>query len=478
MKKALFIALTVLTLSAASAQVATPARDAVAVPPPPGPGRAKASPAGGGFRVAEGDALPAGYFAKAKGYLPGDSILITNGSTGESLQVLNLGTPDEEEETLLLLSIDAARALGIAEGMSGSVRLEVRPGSFDEAARGLAVIGDAVANSRAEEPEEPARRGDDLPRRPHHAAEEEAPGDTPPAEDYVAEGVTEEDTVPPEDAEEELPGEDFIVEGYEDDGIIEEDLEITANEETVKPEEESAAPVAEQGALSAADAEEAAPHVADTVPETALDAALAAGEERIEPEEIPPLGEYRAEESAADAGGAAAEESAQEEESPDTAHEAIVLTPAGPQHEQGAAAEGNAADAQGEEAVEELRAPTEAGEQGAENAEAAAGAAENAAQSAEATSAQDAAESGFARYVTDARRLVHGAYYVQIAALKDAENIRTTLERYSRYPLALVQTPGGAYRILIGPLTADEYGATLARFVEEGFSDAFVRRVE
>ena len=48
----------------------------------------------GVIEVAGKDELPAGYFGKAAGYLPGDSVSITNPNTGITLQILNLGTLD------------------------------------------------------------------------------------------------------------------------------------------------------------------------------------------------------------------------------------------------------------------------------------------------------------------------------------------------------------------------------------------------
>jgi hypothetical protein len=79
----------------------------------------------------------------------------------------------------------------------------------------------------------------------------------------------------------------------------------------------------------------------------------------------------------------------------------------------------------------------------------------------------------------DAAKLRSGSYYIQIATMSNEKNINNLLADYSdKYPIALVPSPTStAYQVLIGPLSVDEYGAVLARFKTNGFKDAFVKKI-
>ena len=60
----------------------------------------------GTISVAGRGDMPSGLFGKAAGYLPGDTVSITNPTTGITLQILNLGTLDASDGVALLLSQD------------------------------------------------------------------------------------------------------------------------------------------------------------------------------------------------------------------------------------------------------------------------------------------------------------------------------------------------------------------------------------
>ena len=56
-------------------------------------------------------------------------------------------------------------------------------------------------------------------------------------------------------------------------------------------------------------------------------------------------------------------------------------------------------------------------------------------------------------------------YYIQIATLRDDENILEIVNKYgNKYPITIVPTANGAKQVLVGPVTLDEYGTVLARF--------------
>ena len=69
-------------------------------------------------------------------------------------------------------------------------------------------------------------------------------------------------------------------------------------------------------------------------------------------------------------------------------------------------------------------------------------------------------------------------YYIQFATFGDIKNVYAAKERYSKFPLCVVKTAKGLYKVLAGPLTVDEYGAVLAKFRDFGFKDAFVRKIK
>ena len=68
-------------------------------------------------------------------------------------------------------------------------------------------------------------------------------------------------------------------------------------------------------------------------------------------------------------------------------------------------------------------------------------------------------------------------YYIQIATLKDDENILEIVNKYgTKYPITIVPTNKGTKQVLVGPVTLDEYGTVLERFKSYGYKDAFLRK--
>ncbi|MDR2897590.1 MAG: hypothetical protein LBU99_02160 [Spirochaetaceae bacterium] len=72
--------------------------------------------------------------------------------------------------------------------------------------------------------------------------------------------------------------------------------------------------------------------------------------------------------------------------------------------------------------------------------------------------------------------LEKNSYYIQLASLKDVQNITAIVYSYGKgYPIKLRTSPADICQVLVGPLSKDEYGSVLSRFKKQGFSDAFVR---
>ncbi|MCI1208035.1 MAG: hypothetical protein LKF96_01140 [Treponema sp.] len=105
--------------------------------------------------VADKNVLPAGLFAKTVGYLPGDSVSVTNPVSGKTVEVLVIGSLDPSEGVAILLTPEAASALGIEKNSNNLVKLTKRSGQLDEIVSGTAVIARAPDESGTPEEEAP-----------------------------------------------------------------------------------------------------------------------------------------------------------------------------------------------------------------------------------------------------------------------------------------------------------------------------------
>lgn len=75
--------------------------------------------------------------------------------------------------------------------------------------------------------------------------------------------------------------------------------------------------------------------------------------------------------------------------------------------------------------------------------------------------------------------LVSGKYYIQIATLSKDENILEVVNKYSaNYPFVIIPLSNGSKKILVGPLTVDEYATVLERFKSYGYKDAFLKKIK
>ncbi|MDY3758102.1 MAG: hypothetical protein SOZ72_01855 [Treponema sp.] len=501
----------------------------------------------GTISVAGRGDMPSGLFGKAAGYLPGDTVSITNPTTGITLQILNLGTLDASDGVALLLSQESAEKLGVVEKSDTQVKLAPRSGYFDQSVSGAAVLSrigneDSTKTEKVEEETQVAEVSDvvetpvmenstDVPDE-NIAAEEvaEAPVETEssevadnsfletknaveqasPAEVHpeeimesaVAEEITSEDplfdneaasvthvsaedfSVPEEPAaeiadspveseevaespveEETSPVEEVaeapVEEAFEADELSPVENELAADESVlevaaVEPEaeiEEEASPVEE---VAEAPVEEAfeVDELSPVEKELAADESVpevAAEENSVDEEvaEIPAESEVVAEAFEADELEPVANEIDTKESEPEVAavetegedYSPIVLVPAEPVPAE------NTLEAVVEEKIEEVK-PVMA----------------------------EVNLKSFTDYIVDSENdLRKNSYYVQFATLGDEKNIESTINKYNKYPLILVPNGKGAYKIMVGPLTVDEFGAVQAKFKSFGYKDAFVK---
>lgn len=466
--------------------------------------------------VAEEGVLPQGLFAKAFGYLPGDSISVTSLSSKESVDILVIGALQSKEGIAILLSPEAAVALGISKTTNNVVKITKRSGQLDEAVVGTAVIGSAAEDFASYDNSEETDDDDEEVAEEFIdedsvnfavAAEskvEETPVDSEAVEadvEYISATEPEaEEVVAEVEKADEITGEKVVAEvekadetTAEKDVVVITPTEEAAEEDSLPEEAVAAAPEAEEKSAEEVveelveDEEEViaeeyveADDLYDFDDETEkvaapFDEALNEDYDAVKPAEDAVAAVEKAEESetektsetleeeviaeAFDESKVAAEEDAVVAETEktsdsdeDESYEPIVLVPASANPP--VAEEKNVDDAETAASVEETAQPV-------------------------VSTASDSFN--FDKYIVSSLSdLEKGKYYVQIAMLGSEDNIRSTIKKYGKqYPITLVPLASGkGYQFLIGSLNMDEYGTVLNRFKSYGYKDAFLRRIK
>lgn len=493
----------------------------------------------GVIEVAGKDELPAGYFGKAAGYLPGDSVSITNPNTGITLQILNLGTLDASGGIAILISEESAKSLGIERNSGVKVKLAPRSGYFDETVSGNAVLDEKTLPAAKEEPVSDVSAEPAVQAGPEAASQpaENAAVSVEPAAPVAVAGVPliadTEDNAEEENAE---------VAAVEDEAETPVD-EIDSEDETDFSDEEklSAEPVEEE--VSADDepsveeqtepviVEAPAPTEECEVPEEpyedyesvedgfleskeAVEQPSPAEESEVEAvtvEEPDPIEEETEDLPEEENEELVIVEEPQEEEpetptEDETEEEAVTVEEPSPIEEDSAAEENQMEEvSEPEEVVAEPNAEPEAQSSGEsessdyapivlvpsepESPEPPVDASiENEPieivpvesvpeeKTAEPEPLQTEYPVSIQDYVVSSESaLASNCYYIQIATMGNIKNIENILVKYSKYPVSLIPA-GKNYRVLVGPLSVDEYGAVLAKFKNAGFKDAFVRK--
>ena len=440
----------------------------------------------GVIEVADEGKFPAGHFGQAAGYLPGDSIFVSNPATGVTLQFLNLGTLDSAEGVAVLLSKESAKTLGIDKDKNVRCKLNMRYGSFDESVVGQAVIdeSDAARMNDKKENAELAKADVEVPAEEKAAepvAVEEIPAETVeavPAETVEAvaaetvEAVAEE-TVPAagvplieeeeiaEETVEDIPAEteEAVAVAVESEEEIVEDYEMD-DEDFAGTKKAVEAP----SPAEIAEVEEEKENTAEEIV-----AAEAVTEEAVTEETI--AEEVPAEEKTAPVVEksvlAEVETKPVEEEivAEDEEYAPIVLVPT----------EKVVPETTPAETVEIESTMSSREETAVSVVPVAESAAENKIEVAETRTASP--KTSFEKYIVESESLLpKNRWYVQIASYGNVENIEKTVSKYSKYPLNLVPNGKGAYRVIVGPLNEDEYASVLKKFKAFGFKDAFLRK--
>ncbi|MBO4387112.1 MAG: SPOR domain-containing protein [Treponema sp.] len=462
--------------------------------------------------------LPKGLFVKASGYLPGDNVSVTNPMTGETLELLNLGSMDASSGSIMLLSKEAAEGLGISPDANLKIKLSSRKGSFDQSAAGVGIVssifpGDVAYTKPAsgkntsyeyETVSLPpsADESDEDDEADEAVAYETLPADAsakkdddyeeiaalePMSDEELAKyGLATEDGVGGEpvsdssliakentktekkpqygtdskgeriDSLEPVKEEEASAIPY---GSLDSDFdgekvayneplgsEYVAEEEIVRPissnliaaldpseEDDGDEVLAEEEAELVEDINEPVAIVIPVNPDAGPETDFA-GEEIVaaEPIEGEPVAKIEL---------TPPEEDKDEEEvasvEPDEPYTPIVLVPSDDLTP-----------------PKEEKKPVEIKPTPQKNK----------------TPTKD-----IAARLRKESELDRSRYYVQIATLAENSSAQALIDKYGKYPLIMIQNSRGAYRVLVGPLSVDEYGMILERFKCYGFKDAFVK---
>lgn len=466
--------------------------------------------------VAEEGVLPQGLFAKAFGYLPGDSISVTSLSSKESVDILVIGALQSKEGIAILLSPEAAVALGISKTTNNVVKITKRSGQLDEAVVGTAVIGSAAEDFASydnseetdDDDEEVAEEFIDEDSVNFAVAAESKVEETPVDSEAVEADVEYISATEPE-------AEEVVAEVEQADEITDEKVvaevekadETTAEKDVVviTPTEEAAEEnsLPEEAVAAAPEAEEKSAE--EVVEELVEDEEEVIAEEYVEADDLydfddetekvaAPFDEalnedYDAVKPAEDAVAAVekAEESEAEKTSETLEEEVIAETfdesKVEAEEDAVVAETEKTSDSDEDESYEPIvlvpasANPPVAEEKNVEDAETAASVEETARPVV--STASDSFN--FDKYIVSSLSdLEKGKYYVQIAMLGSEDNIRSTIKKYGKqYPITLVPLASGkGYQFLIGSLNMDEYGTVLNRFKSYGYKDAFLRRIK
>lgn len=470
--------------------------------------------------VCEEGEMPKGLFAKTIGYLPGDSVTVTNPANGTTVDVLVLGSIDSGEGVAILLSSEAAEKLLIKKDSNVQVKITRRTGSIDESVSGTAVL----AEESEENVSEPETEQNIAETEESQNSVELEEAETPVEENKISESDSEitecetpvedtktvelENTEPveentgseaesevleekPEDIENEN-SEVFDADSFDEEAEApadeqKEDLsESVETEELSEPEDtntENSPEPSEEDNSEKIDApapeaqkepegeivDEKEPENLETEEDSAGPESFSEDIENVETETNSDVTEDKeqsehfesealseVENTEISESAPLAETTAAEEYAP------IVLTPSAlnpPETEENENIEEESRD----EPQKEVFVPEQAEEK------------------VESSAAEENAEiSDFESFVTTDAELKKGMYYLQIATLSNEENVANLTEKYGKkYPLALIkQENKNAYRVLVGPLNADEFGMIKERFESYGFKDAFLRKIK
>ena len=436
--------------------------------------------------VVDEGVFPEGLFAKTVGYLPGDTISVTNVAGDTTVDLLVIGALDPSEGVAIMLSPEAAAEIGIEKDSNNIVKITKRSGQ-DERVFGTAVIAksdelpkeDLVQEEVAEETDEYDVEYNPADFHEEYVEEEEVEEETDeyeydveynPAdfhEEYVEDEEIEEEFIEAEELED--IAEEEVAETLEDE-LIEE--EIAAYEEEIESEEVSDEKIED---LPEEFDEEIIQEVDESIEEETEEIVIEEVAEDLVAEEEIPLEEEFVEADSLDELESLDEELEVVEtddevelieEATEEEYEAIVLVPV----ESNPPAVESTEEEIVEETIEPIVAPV----------------VEKSVTVVPEPiilepSKETETSTSYQKYlVPSLQDLESGKYYIQIASLRDDKNIEEIISKYANnYPITIVPNRAGTVKqVMVGPLSMDEYGVVLQRFKSYGYKDAFLRKIK
>lgn len=409
--------------------------------------------------VADEGVLPVGLFAKTVGYLPGDSVSVTNPATGITINVLILGSIDPSAGVAILLSPEAADKLFITPNSNTQVKITKRTGMLDEAGSGTGtVVEDTPTDTLL--PNQMKNNLDSrlgsLDQTLGTAANETSPTEVAPSEETPsALAPSVEEPTPEHDATTEIQA-------------ASPDYDITAIEEVPMNHvlsEHNPVYIVESLNEDPFTGFETEPEPAPTSEETGV---VISDETEIAPSDDWPSIEDT---MFADEYLAAADSSLVDPFAP------IILVPT----------EEHPPEEEDKNEVKEEVVPSFTEEEPSETVPEPEEVAPLTIVPEPVKSAVIVDDIPYTTLGTPEQRplmkslsqLESGKYYVQVATFAEQKNIDRMLKEYgSKYPFVMVPLKSGrAIQMMIGPLNVDEYGAILARFKNLGFKDSFLRKI-
>ena len=482
--------------------------------------------------VVDEGVFPQGLFAKTVGYLPGDIISVTNISGETTVDILVIGALDPSEGVAIMLSPEAAKAIGIDVNANNIVKITKRSNQ-DERVYGSAVIAkanstDSSDNSKpsvqppaSNQEDEVEWLIDDEPQTDIQTVIVEETEDEESADNEPQEEIIEEEVVVPQEIEEdtfdennieETPAEEVIEENEESpvEETVEEQTEEPAEElpvEEEQVEEEVQAEEFEADELEAIEEETPVEEVIEDTEELPVEEEQVEEEiqaEEFEADELEAIEEETPAEEVIEETEEPAEEETVEEQTEEPAEELPVEEePAEEVIEENSEEEPDEAiivdlppvvqenhaeampveEAPVEQSFEENMVEEAIEETPVEETIEEASVDENQIEEAiDLTPVEETVEDSSVEQVIDITaddKLVANKYYIQIAVLKNQKLIQEIVNKYGKnYPVVVIPLSNGNSQVLIGPLTVDEYGAVLERFKAYGYKDAFVRKIK
>ena len=413
--------------------------------------------------VADEGVLPVGLFAKTVGYLPGDSVSVTNPATGITINVLILGSIDPSAGVAILLSPEAADKLFITPNSNTQVKITKRTGMLDEAGSGTGtVVEDTPTDTLM--PNQMKNNLDSrlgsLDKTLGTVTNETSPTEVAPSEETPSALAPSVEEPTPEAPEHNVATEIQAASP---------DYDITAIEEVPMNHV-----LSEHNPVYIVESLNEDPFTGfETEPEPAPTSEDAVAVISNETEMSPYDDEWPSIEDTmfADEYLAAADSSLVDPFAP------IILVPT----------EEHPPEEEDKNEVKEEVVPLFTEEEPSETVPEPEEIAPLTIVPEPVKSAVIVDDIPYTTLGTPEQRslmkslsqLESGKYYVQVATFAEQKNIDRMLKEYgSKYPFVMVPLKSGrAIQMMIGPLNVDEYGAILARFKNLGFKDSFLRKI-